>query len=115
METPMELCAHHRCGALTRRGGRSASSPDVKTAKKQKTACKFIGLSLAAVATSICGYLSAVPAAKADGDIWRYTGTPCGGSSCPGWQKLDDNPLTRVIAAGPGPNELYQIHFDPIP
>ncbi len=26
-----------------------------------------------------------------DGSIWRYTGTPCSGNNCPGWQLLDNN------------------------
>jgi len=42
-----------------------------------------------------------------DGKIWRYTGTPCGGNSCPGWQLLDINSRTSAITAGIG---LYQLH-----
>ena len=34
------------------------------------------------------------------GSIWKYTGTPCSGNSCPGWQKLDNNAATVRIAAG---------------
>lgn len=34
------------------------------------------------------------------GEIWRYTGTPCSGNSCPGWQLLDNNSLTKSIAVG---------------
>jgi len=45
-----------------------------------------------------------------DGMIWRYTGTPCAGNACPGWQMLDDNPRTTEIAAGGG--QLYQLHDD---
>jgi hypothetical protein len=45
-----------------------------------------------------------------DGMIWRYTGTPCAGSACPGWHMLDDNPRTTEIAAGGG--HLYQLHDD---
>jgi hypothetical protein len=26
-------------------------------------------------------------------------GTPCSGNSCPGWQRLDNNPKTKAIAA----------------
>ncbi|MGC1447705.1 MAG: hypothetical protein WA837_19740 [Xanthobacteraceae bacterium] len=40
--------------------------------------------------------------------IWVYTGTPCSGSSCPGWQLLDDNNESVRIAAGD--NSLYQLH-----
>jgi len=42
------------------------------------------------------------------GLIWKYTDTPCSGDSCPGWQKLDNNPATVAIAAGG--NNLYQLH-----
>jgi hypothetical protein len=35
-----------------------------------------------------------------DGWIWRYTGTPCSGDSCPGWQRLDNNSKARRIAVG---------------
>jgi hypothetical protein len=33
--------------------------------------------------------------------IWQYTGTPCSGTVCSGWVKLDDNPTTLSIVAGP--------------
>lgn len=42
--------------------------------------------------------------------IWRYTGIPCTGDSCPGWQKLDNNSKTVMIASGG--NQLYQLHND---
>jgi hypothetical protein len=42
-----------------------------------------------------------------DGTIWRYTGQPCSGIYCDGWQKLDNNPKTKMIKAG---TELYQLH-----
>lgn len=46
----------------------------------------------------------------ADGKIWIYTGKPCNGGSCPGWQLLDNNPLTvSIVAAG---KHLYQRHSD---
>ncbi|WP_179958327.1 M12 family metallo-peptidase [Chitinimonas arctica] len=45
------------------------------------------------------------------GAIWRYTGTPCSGDSCPGWQKLDNNTRTVSVAAGGG-GVLYQLHND---
>jgi len=40
--------------------------------------------------------------------IWSYTGTPCSGNSCPGWQQLDNNPATVAIAGGG--SKLYQLH-----
>ena len=40
-----------------------------------------------------------------DGQIWRYTGTPCSGGSCPGWQLLDNSPTVSIVAAG---QQLYQ-------
>jgi hypothetical protein len=45
-----------------------------------------------------------------DGAIWRYTGVPCTGNSCPGWERLDNNPNTREIVATGG--HLYQRHQD---
>lgn len=32
-----------------------------------------------------------------NGKIWRYTGPPCDGGFCPGWQMLDNNASTRAI------------------
>ncbi len=43
-----------------------------------------------------------------DGAIWRYTGTPCSGNSCPGWERLDNNLRTRMLSAGGA--DLYQLH-----
>ena len=40
--------------------------------------------------------------------IWRYTGTPCSGDSCPGWQRWDNNSRSVAIASDGG--ELYQLH-----
>jgi hypothetical protein len=37
-----------------------------------------------------------------DGRIWRSTGVPCTGESCPGWQMLDNNPATIAIATSGG-------------
>jgi hypothetical protein len=34
-----------------------------------------------------------------DGKIWRFTGVPCSGQSCPGWQLLDNNTKTQEIVA----------------
>ena len=36
-----------------------------------------------------------------DGTIWRYTGVPCTGSSCPGWWLLDNNPAAKAITGSP--------------
>jgi hypothetical protein len=47
------------------------------------------------------------------GLIWRYTGTPCSGNSCPGWQMLDNNPATEQIA--PYGISGYQLHYSPTP
>lgn len=57
-------------------------------------------------ATTVAGF-NARPVSTA-GSIWQYTGTPCAGSSCPGWRKLDNNPATMRIAAGS--SKLYQLH-----
>ncbi|MGK7892835.1 MAG: M12 family metallo-peptidase [Xenococcus sp. (in: cyanobacteria)] len=43
-----------------------------------------------------------------NGAIWRYTDTPCSGNSCPGWQRLDNNP--RSIAIATSGDQLYQLH-----
>ena len=43
-----------------------------------------------------------------DGRIWRFTGTVCSGASCPGWQMLDNNPMTATTASGAG--RIYQMH-----
>lgn len=45
-----------------------------------------------------------------DGTIWRYTGTPCSGNSCPGWQVLDNNSRTVTVAVAD--KALYQLHND---
>jgi hypothetical protein len=42
--------------------------------------------------------------------LWRYTGMPCSGSSCVGWQLLDNNPAAAVIAAAG--RQLFQLHND---
>ncbi len=42
--------------------------------------------------------------------IWRFTGTPCSGESCPGWQRLDRNFKTvAILGAG---DKLFQLHDD---
>lgn len=44
-----------------------------------------------------------------DVTIWRSTGTPCTGSSCPGWSELDNNTKTVSIETD---GTLYQLHND---
>jgi hypothetical protein len=46
--------------------------------------------------------------------IWRYTGLPCSGASCPGWQRLDNNPKTMAVFASRLHHQhyLYQLHND---
>lgn len=41
---------------------------------------------------------------------WRYTGVPCTGNACPGWQRLDNNPKTIALASSG--SSLYQLHND---
>ena len=53
-------------------------------------------------------YSSAIFVGDEGAPIWRYTGTPCAGESCPGWQKLDNNPATTMIAAAG--DQLFQLH-----
>ena len=44
-----------------------------------------------------------------DVTIWQYTGVPCSGTACPGWQELDNNTKTvEVISDG----NVYQLHND---
>jgi hypothetical protein len=45
-----------------------------------------------------------------DGWIWRYTGTECDKTYCPGWQRLDNNANTAEIAAAG--SQVYQRHKD---
>jgi hypothetical protein len=44
------------------------------------------------------------------GSVWGYTGVPCNGKVCSGWEMLDDETTTIQIAAGNG--TLYQRHTD---
>ena len=63
------------------------------------------------VPESECGVVSAdLYQLHAAGHIWKSTGVPCTGNSCPGWQMLDNNLKTVQIAAGGG--DLYQLHND---
>ncbi len=58
-------------------------------------------------ASTVAGFKSR-PSTSTIGSIWRYTGTPCSGNSCPGWQKYDNNAATvRIAASG---TKLYQLH-----
>jgi hypothetical protein len=58
-------------------------------------------------ASTVAGFKTCPPASDV-GSIWRYTGTPCSGNSCPGWQKFDNNAATARIAASG--SKLYQLH-----
>ena len=46
--------------------------------------------------------------------IWRFTGVPCSGASCPGWQRLDNNHKTIAVFASSATHvqRLYQLHND---
>jgi hypothetical protein len=46
--------------------------------------------------------------------IWRFTGVPCSGESCPGWQRLDNNHKTVAVFASSVQHVqlLYQLHND---
>jgi hypothetical protein len=65
------------------------------------------------VPSSACWTRIATPAPPG-APIWRYTGIPCNGDTCPGWQRLDNNPKTISIAASGSPHSevLYQLHND---
>jgi hypothetical protein len=54
---------------------------------------------------------SALYQRHSDGRIWHYTGVPCTGESCPGWQMFDNNPATVAIAVN-SDGSLYQRHRD---
>lgn len=43
-----------------------------------------------------------------DGAIWQSLGAPCVGDACGSWQRMDNNPQTRSIAASGG--KLFQLH-----
>jgi hypothetical protein len=44
------------------------------------------------------------------GVIWRSTGIPCFGNSCPGWTRLDDDDFAMGLAAAG--NNLYKLAYD---
>ena len=43
---------------------------------------------------------------RADNSTWEYTGTPCNGTTCPGWVKIDNHNSLGPVA---GSNTVYQI------
>ena len=61
-------------------------------------------------ATGMRVFSSMLFVARNGAATWRYTGTPCSGDSCPGWQRLDNNSKTVAISAAGG--KLYQLHSD---
>lgn len=44
-----------------------------------------------------------------NGALYRYTGTPCSGSGCSGWQLLDNN-LATWSAVADDSHQFYQLH-----
>jgi subtilase family serine protease len=56
------------------------------------------------------GLINALAQAPASStiSIYRYTGTPCSGSSCTGWSMVDNNQTTVAIAASG--SDFYQLH-----
>jgi hypothetical protein len=44
---------------------------------------------------------------RSDDSIWQYTGTPCNGTACPGWVKIDNHKGSLGPVAGS--NTVYQI------
>ncbi|MGD0362968.1 MAG: hypothetical protein ABSC93_18975 [Bryobacteraceae bacterium] len=44
---------------------------------------------------------------ETDYATWQYTGTPCDGSKCPGWVKIDNHRFVSSMAAGS--DTVYQI------
>ena len=63
---------------------------------------------------SVACWTRIVPRRIEGAPIWRYTGPPCSGENCPGWQRLDNNPKTVAIAAAGTHHHqsLYQLHND---
>jgi hypothetical protein len=59
-------------------------------------------------ATGLGVYSKTLYIARDGAAIWRYTGTPCNGNSCPGWERFDNNPRTVTILADVG--NVYQLH-----
>lgn len=44
-----------------------------------------------------------------DGQMWKWTGQPCNGSSCPHWVMIDNNPATKKILLVDSLG-LFQLH-----
>ncbi|HXV06990.1 MAG TPA: hypothetical protein VD791_03110, partial [Burkholderiales bacterium] len=60
--------------------------------------------------TGLRVFSSTLFVARNGASIWRHTGTPCAGDSCPGWQRLDNNHKTvSIVSAG---SRIYQLHND---
>jgi hypothetical protein len=47
-----------------------------------------------------------------NGGLWQYTGMPCSGSICPGWQLLINDGTGRIAADG---SDLYELNLTPTP
>ena len=65
---------------------------------------------IAAFCTLLISILFVIVAPARAGAIWRSTGAPCAGQSCPGWTMLDNNGASKSIVASGG--ALYQLHGD---
>ena len=53
---------------------------------------------------------------RTDSSIWQYTGTPCNGTTCPGWVEIDNHTDSLGPVAGAnvaGSNTVYQIRQTP--
>jgi hypothetical protein len=48
---------------------------------------------------------------RTDNSIFQYTGTPCDGSACPGWLRIDNNKNSGFPVAGS--NTVYQMRTTP--
>jgi hypothetical protein len=73
----------------------------IKTSQWQRMVLLAAGISASIVSVA---WGDSVPLYQmhGDGSIWRYTGTPCKGNVCSGWQQLDGNNQTVQIAATGG-------------
>ncbi len=68
------------------------------------------GLPAAAGGAGLRVFSNTVFIGEQGASIWRHTGVPCSGESCPGWQRIDNNPKTwSIVTAGA---QLYQLHND---
>jgi hypothetical protein len=98
----------HRTNRSTLASARSSGLPDRESHGHLARCVRFV-LPFVLGAALIASY-SRCFAQSADVTIWKYTGTPCTGASCPGWQMLDDN--TKTIGFAASGNSLYQLHDD---